>query len=342
MLYGHGNEIHQYIQGIKADFSSNIACGGTHPAILAHIKDSINLIGNYPEPDACSLREAIARKEGVDLRQIVVTNGSTEAFYLLAQLFKNGKSLVFTPSFSEYEDAAKCHGHSISHQPSGKFNIQMTEQYDCVWLGNPNNPDGVVTDSDLILNFCSNHPDACLILDEAYHSLCHEYVSPLSCHNVPDNLVVVRSLTKLFALPGLRLGYIIASEEICESLSEIKMPWSVNALAIEAGKFIMDKYEELKPDINALLKESSRFQKLMAEIEMVSVSPSECNYFLVKLHKGTAGDLKKHLVDQHGFLIRDATNFRGLTSAHFRVAALSPAQNNQLVNAIKTWIQKAF
>ncbi|TCO08053.1 aminotransferase class I/II-fold pyridoxal phosphate-dependent enzyme [Natronoflexus pectinivorans] len=340
MLHGHGNDIYQYRKVIKADFSSNIAYGGTHHAVVEHIKQSVQLVRDYPEPDASSLCEAIAKREGVGVENILVTNGSTEAFYLLAQLFKNGKSLIFSPSFAEYEDAATCHGHKINYQPSDTFPGELTERYDCIWLGNPNNPDGVVTDVDVILNFCRTNPDVFLFLDEAYHALCKGYVSPLSLGDIPNNLVVVRSLTKLFALPGLRLGYIVAGEDFCNALRNIKMPWSVNALAIEAGIFIMSRYEYFTPDVDALLNESARFQQQMAKIERISVKPSNCNYFLAEEQRGTAGELKKHLIEEHGFLIRDASNFRGLAPSHFRVAALSPELNNQLVNAIKSWIQK--
>lgn len=337
MLHGHGNDLHHQRFEIKADFSSNVIPGGMPEALKAFLANQLHLLGNYPEADAAGAAQAIARHHDIDPAQVIATNGSTEAFYLVAQLFRGQASLVLTPSFAEYEDAARCHQHTLTYLPHQQLRSELPGEFAAVWIANPNNPDGYTWESGLIKDHCLQNPQTYFIVDESYANLCPANQSLIK-RQMPPNLIVVRSLTKDFGLPGLRAGYLVAAPEVVQSINRLRMPWSVNALAQTAIGFIMTHYEELLPDTSAIIEESRRVQKMLADFPQLHVTPSDCNYFLVETKVSDAADLKRYLLHNHGFLIRDASNFRTLSPQHFRVAVLGPDQNNQLISTIQSWI----
>jgi threonine-phosphate decarboxylase len=340
MIHGHGNDIHQHKNKIDHDFSSNVVCSGMAVELADHLASCISNIENYPEPDAFSLRCAIAEKHDINPCNVIVTNGSTEAFYLLAQAFSKRQSVIAIPAFAEYEDAAVANNHSVEFCNYDDVTNTKFSGTDILWIGNPNNPVGQTLSSDEIVQLCVSHPNMLVVVDEAYGELCINFKSPLQTGSIPTNLIITRSLTKTFSIPGIRLGYLIASEEICRKINRIKMPWNVNTLAIEAGLFIMKNHYSLSPDIDKIIEESKWLQNELAKSDSIKTLESNCNFFLAELLAGDAALLKEHLLTNHGILIRDASNFRGLTSMHFRIAARTRTENLLLINAIKTWMQQ--
>lgn len=340
MIEGHGNNIYNSKNQVLADFSSNVATCLPHQLLLDHLAGRLKTIANYPEPHARQLCEKLAQKHGVNPSQVLVANGSTEAFYLIASVFRGKQSLVFTPAFAEYEDACLMHRHYLSFSPVDQFSQPFNQVPDLVWLGNPNNPVGTVTPINLIKEKLQEYPKATFVIDEAYSGLCADFESIAEHINDFKNLIVTNSLTKMFAIPGLRLGYLLASELVVEKLQQFLMPWSVNTLAIEAGKFIIDHEPDLMPDVPAILKRSQELQAMLGQSELLDVVPSLCNYFLVKLKRGNAASLKEYLLNEHGFLIREASNFRGLDDRYFRIAVQDETANFKLYKAIIHWLQR--
>jgi threonine-phosphate decarboxylase len=340
MLHGHGNDLHRQRCSVKADFSSNVTPGGMPQSLEEHLRKHLHLLENYPEADAAGAAAAIARHHKIDTTQVIVTNGSTEAFYLVAQMLRGRASLILTPAFSEYEDAARCHQHCLTFLPHQLLlKALLNGEYTAVWLANPNNPDGYTWQPKAIADLCEQNPQTWFIVDESYTNLCTSTQSLIKAP-MPPNLIVVRSLTKDFGLPGLRAGYLVAAPEMAQSINCLRMPWSVNALAQEAISFIMTHYQELLPDTTAILEESQRMQKELAAHPQLHVTQSDCNYFLVETKVADAANLKHFLLKNHGFLIRDASNFRTLSPQHFRIAVLQPNLNNQLISAIQSWISQ--
>ena len=336
MLFGHGSDIYKYQKTIIADFSSNVWYKGIPAELVKHLRNQIQNIIHYPEPDAGSLSDKIAQLHGINKQDVLITNGATEAFYLLTQVYSGFDSYIIYPSFAEYEDSCKIFNHKLHYIGNTAFNINISlDTPSLLWMGNPNNPDGTVTPPEEIEYLCKKNPDTVFIVDEAYAELCEKFDSVINMVNEFSNLVVVRSLTKTFAIPGIRLGYMVGPTKIIEKTKSVKIPWSVNMLAIEAGNFILSDYHNLLPDKEIVVYESKILQQELTNIPELEVTPSGCNYFLVRLKKGKAADLKQYLIDKHGLLIRDASNFRGLNESHFRIAVQRPEFNTLLVNAIK-------
>lgn len=333
MINGHGNNIYEYGNSIKADFSSNIAFNHKSDILIEYLHSKLSCINNYPDPNAKVLTRKIAKHHNIDTHSVLVTNGSAEAFYLIAHLLQNSKTAICIPSFAEYEDACLLYKHDLEFIPIGKFATHNFSLYNSVWLGNPNNPNGYITPPELIMEQCKKNRKTFFVIDEAYCDLCSkEKIETIS--NL-ENLIVIKSLTKAFAVPGIRLGYIIARSNIIEKLSTRRPPWSVNSLSLETGAYVMDNYSELIPSIAQLSEASLFLQKKIATIAQIEVTASSCNFFLSKLKNGKASELKEYLIQNHGILIRDASNFRGLDHSFFRVAAQQHIKNQDLVKAIE-------
>ena len=335
MKQGHGSDKHRYQQKIIADFSSNVWYKGYPKTLPQLLFEKMKDLKHYPEPEAESLRKKLAKLHQLSEEQIIVGNGSAELFYLLAQAHQGMHSGIVVPAFAEYEDACRINKHRLTFlthkELFSSFHLEL------LWLGNPNNPDGKVLSPEQIISLCQKNPMTLFVVDEAYAQLCYGFQSVIPVINQVDNLVVMHSLTKTFAMPGIRLGYAVGAKSVIEKLNAIRIPWSVNSLAIEAGCYVIDHYHELLPDLNLLHSESQYFLSQLNKIEYLDVLPSHCNYFLAQIKHKTAAELKTHLVKKHGLLIRDASNFRTLTPQHFRVALQTWEKNELLIQALQSY-----
>lgn len=326
MIDGHGDDIYSY-EGIRMNFSSNIYAHADLSGLEAHLCRHLNVIRSYPEPSPRSLEKMIANEYGIDAEEVLVTSGATDAIYLIAQASRDKKTYyVYHPTFSEYEEACRMFGYE--EQPDGAIG----------WLCNPNNPTGEVVTEDRIIEAAKCH--GFLVVDQSYedYTMCRlPQPSEMLCH---DNIIQIHSMTKQYAIPGLRLGYITASASVIKYLRQQQRPWSVNALAIEAGKWVVSHREKAIPDLPSYLEETQRLRGQLNAIEGVVAFPTQTNFFLCTLEQAMAAELKAYLAKEHSILIRDASNFRDLTPHHFRIATQSPEENDALVAAITQFFQQ--
>lgn len=335
MIYGHGDDGYNYPE-VKDNFSSNARCDTNLSGLKNYLTGKLDLISSYPEPDAASLATEIARQAGVSPEAVCITNGATEAFYLLAGLQEKGHSLIPIPTFGEYADACALSHHTITYISQQEETLPTDS--DMVWICNPNNPDGQVHSGEKLRRWIETHPNTLFILDHSYEAFTEETLFSIPETKAFPQVITVHSLTKQYGIPGLRLGYITAAPEIIRQISTRKMPWSVNALALEAGKYILSHPEEFQIDIRNLLQEKDRFSSELSTIEGIKVYPSHTHFFLISLGRNQAKDLKKYLVEKEKILIRDASNFKGLDPGYIRVCTLTPEVNNRFVNALKKWM----
>ena len=155
-----------------------------------------------------------------------------------------------------------------------------------------------------------------------------------------DNILQLHSLTKTYAIPGLRIGYIIAPSHLIGMLRQYMGPWTVNALAIEAGQWLMENDVRVLPDLNIYLTETERLRQRLNQIPGIIAAKTQTNFFLAQVTPSTAAELKDYLTRNHHILIRDASNFRGLTPHHFRISTQTSQENDMLVNAIEEFMQR--
>ena len=328
MINGHGDDIYQY-SGIRCNFSSNISPLIDTSALQRYLAERMEVIEHYPEPSACSLERLIAAKHGISPSEVLVTSGATDAIYLIAQTLREERTFaVKHPTFSEYADACRMFGYEET--PKGGA---------VRWLCNPNNPTGEVRPADTIKVLSRRHH--WLVIDQSYED--YTWRTLLDAQTAIDmqNVIVIHSMTKRFAIPGLRLGYVVAPAAVISRLRANCRPWAVNALAIEAGRWLVQHEKSCyREDITQILSETAYLQKRLSGIFGIHVYPSDTNFMLCSIQQSSAAELKEYLLAQHGFLIRDASNFEGLSACHFRIATQIPDFNDELVEAIRTYVYK--
>jgi threonine-phosphate decarboxylase len=154
------------------------------------------------------------------------------------------------------------------------------------------------------------------------------------------NVLQLHSMTKQYGIPGLRVGYVVASSRFIATLRQSHRPWSVNALAMEAGKWLIRHHARLIPDLTAYLTETQRLRERLNVLEGIQTFDTQTNFFLCTIELATATELKDYLANQQNILIRDASNFRRLTPHHFRIATQSPEENDALVAAIQQFMDE--
>lgn len=340
MINGHGDDIHSCNTKIVSNFSSNIYIEEDNYELRPFLCSQLNTIDSYPEPDAGSLAHLIAEKSKVADECICVTNGATEAIYLIAQVFKRKETAIVIPTFSEYEDACRIHEHKLYFYSHPN---ELQSDIDLVWICNPNNPTGFIYDKKELLDLVKQFPKTCFVFDQSYEAYTNQDLLSIEEAAQFPNILLLHSMTKQFSIPGLRLGYISGHPNLTERIQAVRMPWAVNQLAIEAGKYLVNKASSASTfsTRNKHLLEETDFLKLeLSNIPGIQVFSSQMLFFLCKLENRKAADLKCFLIENYGILIRDAANFRGLDETYFRVATQSHKENVLLLKGIKEWISR--
>ncbi|MBQ9530117.1 MAG: aminotransferase class I/II-fold pyridoxal phosphate-dependent enzyme [Bacteroidales bacterium] len=215
----------------------------------------------------------------------------------------------------------------------------MVARDDLVWLCNPNNPTGSVMAAGKVREMVLDKRKT-FVIDQSYGFFTGEPLMTAAEAVATGNVLQLHSMTKRYAMPGLRLGYIVGSPQLMERLRNVRMPWIVNALAIEAGLYLTEHPDTAPIDKPALLAEAQRLRAELNGLPAIEVRPTSTHFMLCEIKTGTAADLKDWLMEHHGLLIRDASNFEGLGQGHFRIATQTREENDLLISAIKEFMQK--
>ena len=325
MIEGHGDDAYRY-GALRCNFSSNISPLIDTSGLRQYLAERLEVINHYPEPSAHGLEVLLANEYHIQPDEVLVTSGATDAIYLIAQTLRDESTFaVKRPTFSEYVDACRMFGYQEA--PKGGA---------VRWLCNPNNPTGEVYSLEKIQILSRRHH--WLVIDQSYEDCTScEMLSPQESIEM-RNVIQIHSMTKRFSIPGLRLGYITAPAPVISRLRTNYRPWAVNALAIEAGQWLIthqDPNEQYLMD--ELLAEAQLVVKKLSGIFGIHVYPTKTNFMLCSIRQSSALELKTYLLEKHLFLIRDASNFEGLKACHFRIAAQQPEYNDELIKAIYTF-----
>lgn len=343
MIKGHGDDAYQYDRPITINFSSNVFGRVDLKGLKKHLCSCMGEIGSYPEPEPYTLEAGLARRHRLQADEVCVTNGATEAIYLIAQTFRGTNSVIYQPTFSEYADACRMHGHRVTALfmlPTEKEQYRLPSDIRMLWLCNPNNPTGRVIRKEELKRLVEQNPKVCFVIDQSYESFT---LSPLFTAEEAatySNVLLLHSMTKRYAMPGLRLGYVTGCAGLLERLRTNRMPWSVNQLAIQAGMYLLAHPLEAPLDMVTYLEEANRLRNRLQALGAMDVWETETHFMLVCLCFGKASALKEYLANQHGILIRDASNFEGLDDRFFRIAAQTSEENDLLVDAIGKWLEE--
>ena len=316
------------------DFSSNLLPYGPAPGVTNSIRNIA--FSSYPDRDCRELKRAISDRYNVDVETLLIGNGCSDLIHQVAMgIIRPGDSvLVVGPTFSEYARASRIaggevlrcdavfeDGFAIPKEPIE--HALATQRIRIIWICNPNNPTGQSIPLQTILEWLQQSPETIFVVDESYIDFTQGMESLVECN--ADNLIVLRSMTKAYALAGLRLGYAVLHEPWFSVLQARRVPWAVNAFAQAAGVAALKEYEYYDSALTRLV-ESKR--SLIEELTQhgFHIVPSDTAYFMMAT--ANAAELREHLL-QFGLLIRDCSSF-GLPG-FVRIAVRTEDQNKLLV-----------
>jgi threonine-phosphate decarboxylase len=335
MTSEHGDD---YQGTLKANFSSNVWYNADNTELYRHLSAILPDTRRYPEMEAESFREVLAGMLSLNTSCISIGNGSIDIIYRIAQAFRGKKSIIVSPSFSEYSNACSVNDHNVLLCYRENLLIEIDKfQPDLVWICNPNNPDGYCCDRKELQALFYTYPQVTFILDQSFVEFTLQETPAADSVLEFKNLIIIYSLTKRYTIPGLRVGYVVASECTITKLDKFKIPWSVNTLAIEAGKYMLNR-QDTSFDLSSWLAETIRFQREINRIGIFKTLPSHTPFFLVEILTGRTADLKDYLLSE-GILIRDATNFENNAKEIMRLNTLSWQQNDLLIMKLRIWKQ---
>lgn len=354
MIKGHGGNIYCMARAVGCkpedfiDMSSNTNPIGVMPGLVDYVRDNINAINIHPEVDSRGLVESFANYYHIDADCVLAGNGTTQFIFSAPLALASKNALIIGPTYTDYEDSCKMHNIDFKYVMTSEVELYEAnlfilrgylDETDTVFLCNPNNPTGsLITRTDLI-RVCTEYPDVYFIIDESYLPFAAHYEEDSMVNCGLANVLVLHSFSKIFKIPGLRLGFLVAPKDIIEKFASYYEPWSVNGLAQAAGYYIMEDEEKassfLRDTQSFVEKEGYLFIKRLEGVSGVRVFPSNAPFFLVKIERGVnAGRLCSDMAHER-ILLRDCSNFKGLSDQFVRVSLRGSRENAMLVEKLR-------
>ena len=322
------------------DFSANINPLGLSEKVLQTLQENLRGVVNYPDANATELKNAISRRYKVPAENLILLNGAAEFFYLYFQVLRPRKVLIPVPSFSEYERAARAAGCEVEYfflREEDNFQLDaekiLQQKCDCIILGRPNNPTGNLISLDAVKKISDAIPT---VLDESFI----DFLNVESAKSfAKKNLVVVQSLTKIFALPGLRLGFAVAEKNLAEKFNAAKDVWNVNFLAQKAGAAALADEKFLADTRTWLEVEKKFFVERLKNLPVKIFAPT-ANFILFKVQtEKVAAEILKQLRAKK-ILLRNCENFVGLDGRFLRSAIRSREENILLIDNLQKILEE--
>lgn len=338
------------------DYSANINPLGLPKGLDNIIENAIKDIKNYPEPFAESFVNQIANKYNLSPSNIIAGNGSSEILYTIARILKTKRVIIPSPSYIDYAKAFELSPYKpelIFYPLEKDFSLNLNKfsaslkTNDVVLIGQPNNPTGLINEPNELLKVINENPNVFFIIDEAFAAFVKDYSSMISKADKINNILILVSLTKTFAIPGIRLGFASSNIEIISKLKTQMIPWSLNTLAQNIGKFIMsdpniDDYCSKNKEQISIWREE--LINDLSNIPQIEVIKGNANFLLCRITNSTkllnASTLYKFLLNEYGIAIRNCGNFRNLNHSFFRIAIKTKKANKTLSNALKAFFRK--
>ena len=336
------------------DYSSSITPLGTPPAVLRAIRGAARTVSEYPDPGSGALLGALSRYTGLPRQNLVAGSGAVEIIYAAAHAFGGGgRALVYAPTFGEYEAAVRMYhgGSGVVRHTGKKRDARLSTDIDgflrrvpdngIVFICNPNNPTGELLASKQvreILDAAASAAGPCHVLvDECFIEMSRsprESVMPYVRKGRYGNLVVLRSLTKSFGLPGIRVGYAAASRDMADVMRRITVPWSVSCLAEAAGVAALSDARGILGRTRDVVRAELRYmQGRLSRIPGVEWRDTAANFVLVRTR--LRAPRLQGLLAGRGMLVRDCSDFAGLDNHHVRIAVKRRRENRMLADALE-------
>ncbi|MBO4458907.1 MAG: aminotransferase class I/II-fold pyridoxal phosphate-dependent enzyme [Butyrivibrio sp.] len=359
--YEHGG-IYDKSYNIKYDFSVNVNPLGMPERVKNVLVENISLLEKYPNSEDCPFLTKISSKYNIPEDCFFIGNGASEVITLISQAILPRTAIVPVPTFSGYRKALSSRNCYVKeYELRSEDNFMLTEDFltdvkrereaDAIFLCNPNNPTGTLISREFIkklADFCEDF-GIYLVIDECFMGFVsnEKNASALSLVKDHPHLVVINALTKLYCLPGIRLGYCACSNKrIISDLNALKPEWNVSSYAMLAGETALSEDEYVKNSIDLISAEREFLTKELLDMGF-TVFDSEANFLLTRLPLSIlnspsaiteCNSFVDRLAKDSGILIRNCDNFSGLDSSYFRIAVRNHSENAELLHALKKYI----
>lgn len=342
---GYGRELASSVPII--DFSANINPLGTPDKLIQSIKKSLSNLIYYPDVNYRSLRKNLGQLYHFDPEQIWIGNGSVDLIFNIIEVLQSKNALLLAPTFGEYEHAFTKSGAKVEHFYLSEQNnfqldinvlidtLKVNHDIDTICLCNPNNPTATMVNTyqlRQLANYCNDN-GIWLIIDEAFNDFIsdkekYSFVQELQDD---DSVIIIKSLTKYYAIPGLRLGMaLLPNKYFVNTLIDYSEPWSVNTFAAELTPDVFNDQDYALKTSQWLSSEKAYLEKELSKIPQIKFFPSAVNYYLLKYREK---DLYQELLNK-GILIRNCDNYVGLTKGYYRIAVKLHLENRQLIEKL--------
>lgn len=354
-IYGAARELNRDPAEIL-DFSASINPLGPSSQVWKAITAARHLLSHYPDPDCWDLRQALAAFWRIDPEQIVVGNGSTELIDVLPRALAIHRLLVVQPTFSEYAAAVGRAGGEATSLYAGRSDqyaipidrlcrVMETgrsdgRSIDGIVICHPNSPTGQACSTDDVTRLATiaKRQDLWLVIDEAFADYCPERSVLPDAASWP-HVVVLRSMTKFYALPGLRVGYAVARHTVIRQLRQQLPPWSISMMGQIAARAALSDAAHARKSLQFMARERERFKKLLAALPGCSVLPTYANYFLMELPRGWHAREVTEQLRNEGLLVRDCSSVPGCNTRSIRLAVRARQENDRLIQVLSNLLR---
>ncbi len=349
MMERHGGNIRRIALQAKKnageilDFSANINPLGPPENFRTILARQIDSLVHYPDSDCAEITAAFAARYRINADEIVMGNGSTELLYRLPEILQKKRAVIVVPAYVDYARAASLAGLEVKSfllredddfkVDFSSLDVELTND-DILFLGRPNNPTGAMPSVEQVHALAVHHPETMFIIDEAFADFVPE-AETLIAPNRGDNIIILKSLTKFYAMPGLRLGGAVLNPGLANLLKERVPPWSVNTLAQAVGAAALRDETYIGTTRRFVNEKREELHTAIASLPGLSVYPGAANFLLVRAEAPApdAPEISRRLLEK-GIAIRLCDNFTGLDHRFFRIAVRTEMENDRLAAAL--------
>ena len=362
----HGGQIHQVAKALGRsvdsfiDSSASINPLGPPASVLSAMQQALSACRHYPDPSAEGLRMRLAKEHGISSDSIVLGNGSSELIRILPLALSIRQGYVAGPTFMEYEASLHIAGARCTYvlatsaekyapplkqlsllvdairHGSQKALRRNVKSPTAVFFCNPNSPTGRVVSARSLRTLYRKIEEAGLwmVVDEAFIDFCPSHSLIKEIPNA-RRLLILRSFTKFYGMPGIRLGYLVGAPETVTTIRRLLPPWSVSHFAQEAGVAALNDVKFRQRSVKYMQQERQRFMTALREVPGLRIIPASANFVMVELPSKCVTVSLVSRLTQQGILVRDCRTFSGIHQPSLRLAIRYPRDNNKVIQALK-------
>ena len=354
MIRGHGGNIYDLAQNIGCspddiiDMSSNTNPLGPAPGLLEYLEKNIKSVNIHPEVDGRNLVETFSNYHKIRADQVLAGNGTTQFIFTLPLSLETKKALILGPTYADYGDVCQMYKIDCEYVMAKEANLFQPNvmdirgclgDIDTVFICNPNNPTGNLIARKDLIKLCEAYPGVRFLIDESYLPFTDRYDETTMIRTAFTNVMVLHSFSKIFQIPGLRLGFLIASPRIVKQFKYFYQPWCVNSLAQIAGHYLLDHVlgddTFLTETQSSVKKEKHLLAERLKNTVALKLFPSMTSFVLIKIKERFNAAHLCSIMANNRVLLRDCSNFKGLSDRFVRITLRSPEINAMVTDKLR-------